>query len=355
MGSPRSTDMRALVIHEPGRAAIEDIAPPEAGAGEVLVRSGVVGLCGTDLKILRGDHPMPLVRYPCIPGHEWTGIVEKVSGPVDVSVGDRVVIESRIPCARCPRCASGATNLCITYEEVGFTRPGGCAELVAVPGRVAHRLPEGIAMDRGALVEPAATVVRAFQRAGGAQGRTVGVVGIGAVGSIAILVARLQGATEVVAFGSRPAEIEAAGRLGASAALLLPDSDPTAIREAIDEGLDLVLEAAGAPQAIRQAIDLARRGGTVAILGTVGAGRLLEIPADTLMRKDLQVLGVLSYTTASFTEAVRLTRAGLDLERVVAARFPLDQFQDAFALMQDPAASVAGRILLENGSDPPMR
>jgi threonine dehydrogenase-like Zn-dependent dehydrogenase len=344
---------RALVIAEPGRAAIERIAPPDCSAGDVLIRSCLVGLCGTDLKILRGDHPIALVRYPCIPGHEWSGIVDRVEGPSDLVVGDRVTIQSRVPCGRCARCSSGETNLCVSYDEVGFTRPGGCAELVAVPARVAHRLPDRVGLDRGALVEPAATVVRAFERAGGVAGRTVGVVGAGAVGSIAILVARFLGANAVVAYGRRPTEIEAATRLGANAAFPVQDDGGGGLAAAAAWDLDIVVEAAGAPEAIRFALGLARPGGTVLILGTSGERAVLELPADRLVRKDLRVHGILSYTTTSFVEAIRMAAAGLRLERIVASRLPLTRFQEAFSLMQDPGAPVAGRIMLETGSDPP--
>src|SRR5205823_3557683 len=95
------------------------------------------------------------VRYPCIPGHEWSGTVSEVGANVhDLAPGERVVCEGIIPCNRCRRCRAGETNLCANYDQLGFTRGGGYGEFVLAPRHVVHRLPESVSLDAGVLIEP---------------------------------------------------------------------------------------------------------------------------------------------------------------------------------------------------------
>src|SRR5438067_1739085 len=212
--------MKAVVIEQPGRAVLSEIDRPTLGDDDILVRSHSVGICPTDLKILHGLVPDGVVRYPCIPGHEWSGSVLDAGDSVEAfSPGDRVVCEGMIPCGRCRRCSSGETNLCENYDQIGFTRPGGYAEVVAVPSKVVHRLPENVSPDAGALIEPAACVVSAFERSALNAGEVVAVIGAGTLGLMAIVLARALGARAVYAYGVRDAELEHATRMGATEAL----------------------------------------------------------------------------------------------------------------------------------------
>src|SRR6266496_5752469 len=146
--------MLAVLIERPGHLKLLRMDEPQCGRGEVLVRSSFAGICQTDLKILRGALPPDVVRYPCIPGHEWSGVIAGIGpGVRDIAVGDRVACEARIPCERCPHCLRGDTNICARYDQLGFTRPGGCAELVVAPARFVHRLPDHVSLEAGAMVE----------------------------------------------------------------------------------------------------------------------------------------------------------------------------------------------------------
>ena len=183
--------------------------------GDVLVRSRLAGVCRTDLEVLNGELDRRWVRYPCIPGHEWSGVVEAVGeGVVDLEPGDPVVCEGFCYCGICRRCRAGDTHLCEHYDCLGFTRGGGYGELVVAPRRVVHRLPEGIELDAAVLVEPASVVFQGLSRARPQAGETVGVIGVGTLGALAIVLARLFSPAAVVAYGIREAELELARRLG---------------------------------------------------------------------------------------------------------------------------------------------
>jgi D-arabinose 1-dehydrogenase-like Zn-dependent alcohol dehydrogenase len=337
--------VKAVVIERPHEAAFLEVENPVCGAGDVLVRSRLAGVCRTDIEVLEGELERRWVRYPCIPGHEWSGVVEEVGVEVlDFAPGDRVVCEGFCYCGTCRRCRAGDTHLCESYDQLGFTRGGGYGELVLAPRRVVHRVPENVSLDVAVLIEPASVVLRGLLRARAGPGETVGVVGVGTLGALSIVLARLFSPAAVVAYGVRGPELELARRLGAAEAV-----DVSAGAAAHEGELDLVVETAGAVTAVELATRLARTGGRVVALGIAGGGRELSIPADRFVLRDLELIGSVGYTTAVWTRVVELLGAGLlDLAPVVAGRFPAERFEDAFRLMGE-SDGVVGRILLEHG------
>jgi threonine dehydrogenase-like Zn-dependent dehydrogenase len=336
--------MKAVVIERPHEVAFEEVETPSCGPSDVLVRSRYAGLCRTDVEVLAGELDLRWVRYPCIPGHEWSGVVEAVGDSVtDLTPGARVVCEGYCYCGVCRRCRAGDTHLCETYDQLGFTRGGGYGELVLAPRRVVHRLPETVDLDAAVLVEPASVVLEGLLRARPEPGETLGVIGVGTLGALALVLARLFSPAAVVAYGIREAELELARRLGADETVDL-SSQPSA-----HEGeLDLVVETAGAVAAIELATRLPRMGGRVVALGIAGAARELAMPADRFVLRDLTLIGSVGYTTAVWSRVVELLGSGLvDFSPVVARRFPAERFVDAFALMAE-RDGVVGRILLEH-------
>jgi threonine dehydrogenase-like Zn-dependent dehydrogenase len=320
------------------------VETPVCAPGDVLVRSRLAGVCRTDLEVLNGELDRRWVRYPCIPGHEWSGVVEAVGeGVTGLEPGDPVVCEGFCYCGTCRRCRAGETQLCEHYDCLGFTRGGGYGELVVAPRRFVHGLPEGVELDAAVLVEPASVVLQGLSRAQPAAGETIGVIGVGTIGALAVVLARLFVPATVVAYGIREAELELARRLGADETVDLSAG------QAPHEGeLDLVVETAGAVEAIELATRLPREGGRVVTLGIAGGGRPLTLPADRFVLRDLKLIGSVGYTTAVWSRVVELLGAGLiDLAPVVARRFPAERFEDAFALMEE-RDGVVGRILLEH-------
>jgi len=336
--------VRAVVIERPHEVVYREVETPVCGPGDVLVRSRFAGVCRTDIEVLEGALDRRWVRYPCIPGHEWSGIVEEVGIDVaDLESGDRVVCEGFCYCGMCRRCRAGDTHLCEHYDQLGFTRGGGYGELVLAPRRVVHRLPDGVALDEAVLVEPASVALKGLLRARLAPGETIGVVGVGTLGALTIVLARLFSPAAIVAYGVREQELELARRLGAAEAI-----DVSGGASPHEGELDLVFETAGAVPAVELATRLPREGGRVVALGIAGEGRELCLPADRFVLRDLELIGSVGYTTAVWSRVVALLGAGLvDLAPVVARRVPAARFEDAFGSMTG-ADGVVGRILLEH-------
>jgi 2-desacetyl-2-hydroxyethyl bacteriochlorophyllide A dehydrogenase len=343
--------VKAVLIERPHHAAWVELETPSAAPGELVVRSHVAGVCRTDLEMLHGGLTDPRwVRFPLVPGHEWSGTVAELGeGVADFSIGDRVVCEGMIPCNRCRRCKEGATQLCLNYDQIGFTRGGGYGEFVRVPRHVVHRLPDDVSFATGALVEPAACVLRGLERGRPRPGETVGVIGIGTLGSLALKLALLYAPGALVAYGVRTEELEFGDRLGAGATVHVAEQDPVAeTHRIVGGGLDLVLETAGAVDAIDLATRVVRPGGRVVLLGIAGEGRKLDLPADRIMFGDMDVIGSCSYSTAAWSGVLRLLEQGVvHLDPIVTHRFPAEQFSEAFALLDERRGAVT-KVVLEH-------
>src|SRR5215472_15450297 len=281
--------MKAVVVERPNQVAYREVDAPAVGPEDVLVASRAAGVCRTDIEVMTGLFTDPRwVQFPVIPGHEWAGTVVQIGANVDtVRVGDRVVCEGMIVCHACGPCRRGETHWCERIEALGFTRPGGYAELVSVPARVVHPLPDHVSFDAGVLIEPASVVLHGLEKAAPEPGESVGVIGVGTLGSLAIALLALYSPARIVAYGLREEELELAAQLGATDARLSGQA-------ASEQGeLDLVIETAGSPAAVQLAATLCRPGGRTVLLGLAGEGARLTLPADLLTGKDMALIGSL--------------------------------------------------------------
>lgn len=329
------------MIERPWEASFRDVDDPVCGPADVVVLSHKAGVCRTDLEVFAGELDSRWVRFPCIPGHEWSGTVAEVGADVaGFEPGDRVVCEGIIPCRRCARCRAGDTNLCQNYDALGFTRPGGYAEYVVAPRHVVHRLPDHVSFDAAVLIEPGSVVLRALERARPQAGESIGVIGIGTLGALVLVIARLFSPARLVAYGIRDEELELALQLGADEAL---HADAPG-----EGGHDVVLETAGAVPAVELALGLVREGGRIALIGIAGEGKELTIPADRIALRDLQLLGSVGYTSAVWARMVDLVSKGLvRFDGIVTHHVPASEFERAFELMERREGKIA-KVVLEH-------
>jgi 2-desacetyl-2-hydroxyethyl bacteriochlorophyllide A dehydrogenase len=335
--------MKAVVVERPHQVSYREVDAPAVGRDDVLVSSREAGLCRTDIEVMTGIFTDPRwVHFPVIPGHEWSGTVVDVGANVEsVRAGDRVVCEGLIGCNRCAPCRRGETHWCERIEALGFTRPGGYAELVTVRSRVVHPLPAHVSFDAGVLIEPASVVLHGLEKAQPQPGETVGVIGIGTLGSLAIALLRLYSPSRLVAYGIREAELELATALGASEVVSTSGGTPASAE------LDLVVDTSGAPTAIALATQICRHGGRALLLGIAGEGRSLTLPSDLLTGKDMTLIGSLAYPASVWSRVVGLVSDRvLELDRIVTHRFPAAEFQEAVRLMD--GHGIVAKIVLEH-------
>lgn len=336
--------MTAAVLARFGALDVERVPVPDLGAGEVLCRVRACGICGTDLKIVRGDFegtwPPAL---PFVIGHEWSGEVVAL-GPgterSDLVPGDRVVAENHAGCSACPMCRSGRYNLCERVREPGFklyghTAPGALAEYAVRPAVALHKVPPTVDDAAAALVNQGALTVHATRRVGLQAGSSAAVFGPGLLGLLMLQVARASGATTVVVVGRGP-RLDTARRLGATAVVDYEQTDPIAgVREATGgRGVDVVFDCSGNPAVLAQAVRSVRRGGKVAMLGLSG-GATGELPVDALALDELDVLGVRSSPNAYPAMVALLASGAVRTEELTADRFALTDVASAFEALRE--------------------
>ena len=301
--------------------------------------------CATDFKVFAGQFPG--TRFPHIPGHEWSGDVVAVGPDVDeVAPGDRVGVEVHVGCGRCPRCLEGLYNLCENYGNVakghahiGFTVPGGLADYCAVPVRALHKLPPNLDYDQGAMTDNVGVALWAVERARLQAGEAVAVVGPGAIGLLALQVARAMGAGQLLLVGTRAERLRLAEGLGADA--LVDASRVDAVRTVRDltggRGADVVIEFAGSEQAACDALHMARRGGRVVLGGATGPGRELKgVDLSVVVRGHLDVLGSVANPKGVSARGVALMAKELvDVRPLMTHALPLAEFPRAWELFRN--------------------
>lgn len=158
------THSRSVTVERPGEHRLTSGPVPEPGPGEVRVRVAAAGICMSDREVYDGHRDPAYVRYPVVPGHEWSGVVDALGAGVDPALlGRRTVAEGFRSCGGCERCRSGETSLCTAgYDETGFTRPGAFADHVVVPARLLHPLADDADLRAAALLEPARWSLRPY-------------------------------------------------------------------------------------------------------------------------------------------------------------------------------------------------
>ena len=327
--------MRAAVLHGPRDIRMEERRLLTPAAGEAMVRVSASGLCGTDYRIWSGDRP---VTYPLIMGHEFIGEVAAVGPGVHaLRPGQRVAVEPNFSCGICPLCREGNRNLCLARTAVGIDVNGGFAEEVCLPARCCWPAPPEISGDQLMLAEPLAVVVRAVARGEAGHGESAAVLGVGALGLLAIQVLKAKG-LRVLAVGRTARREQLARVLGADGFATTETGGGVAAARGFSgrEGVDLVIETAGTAVAVEQALELARPGGRVVLTGLPHEASTVNF--FSIVRREIQIVGSMIYQD-EFPEAIRLLSEGTVLaDRLVTHRFPLDRIQEAFVAHRLPDA-----------------
>lgn len=338
--------MKSAVFHGLHDMRIEEMPMPAVGAEDVRIRVMACGICGTDVHIYEGDKGAAEVTPPVILGHEFSGIVEEVGPAVTrVKVGDRVCVDPNQLCGKCEYCLSGLGHFCESMVGIGTTRDGGFAQYCSVRESQVHILPDSVTFAQGAMTEPVACCLHGIDMCEIKPGETVLVIGGGMIGLIMMQLARLSGAGKVILLEPVAVKREMALQLGADIVI-----DP--IREDVkavlaEKGVSriaTVIECAGLPSTVEQAIDLAGKKSVVMMFG-------LTKPDDTISLKPFSVFQKEVTLKASFinpyTQARALALIGsgrLDVSSMVAEVIPPEKLAD---VLSDPALRARGKYIVD--------
>lgn len=342
--------MPALVKREAAAGmSLDSVERPACGRDEVLIRIQKTGICGTDVHIYTWDEwASRRVCPPLIVGHEFMGVVEEVGEGVQNFVpGDMVSGEGHIGCGHCYFCRTGQGHICRKVEIIGVDRDGCFAEFMALPKANVWKLRPGIPYEIAAILDPLGNAMHTVM-AQAVAGRTLGIVGAGAIGLMACKIAQAAGALSVLVVEPLPHKRALALQSGAEAAF-----DPAEMgwlerftRQTPDGvGADIVLEISGSMAGIRSAFDMVRPGGEIALLGIPSGDVSLNL-SEAIIFKGVTVRGIngrLMYETWYQCERFLLEHK-LDVLPLITHRLPFHRYKEAFQLLE---RGEAVKILLE--------
>ncbi len=339
--------MRVAQYYNNRDVRLEQMPVPQIGPGELLVRIEASGICGSDVM-----EWYRIGRSPLVLGHEIAGEVVAVGpGVEDYRQGDRVCVAHHVPCNTCYYCLAGHHTACDTLRQTNFD-PGGFAEYVRLPAinvdRGVFRLPEAVSYEDATFVEPVACVLRGQRRVQMAPGRSVLVLGSGISGLLHVMVARLWGASPIIATDVSDYRLAAARRLGADVALPAEAATPDQIRLLNDGHLaEVVIVCTGAVPALAQALQLVERGGTVLFFAPTDQGVTIPLSINNLFwRNDITLTTSYAGSPADYASALQLIAAGrLPVARMITHRLSLAQTGEGIGLVAEAQDSI--KVIIE--------
>jgi len=322
--------MRAARFYKVKESLKIDLIPiPKLGSGDVLVNVKACGICGSDIHIVY-EGVTPTSYSPITLGHEPSGVITDLGPEVKGwKVGERVTVNPFLTCGKCINCLSGNSQICLSRRVIGIHTEGGLAEFLKIPAENLVRLPVNIPFDQGGIaVDAVATPFHAITKRGGLKvGERVAIFGCGGLGIHGVQIAKVCGASLVIAVDAIDPALERAKKVGADEVINPKREKPF---EKIKEltggmGVDLALEFIGLKETIDQAVRSVREGGRVVVVG-LGPDEIILPPPTQIVRTELSMLGSYGSTTSEIQNVIDLVASGkLDLSDSITERFRLEE------------------------------
>ena len=341
--------MKAVLFYGPQDIRYENTSIKPLAQGEILVKVEAALTCGTDVKTFRRGHPVLIKEVPSGFGHEFSGIVEKVSDNVkNVKVGDRVVCANSAPCGECFYCKREEYNLCDNLNLLN----GAYAEYIVVPARIVEKntliIPDNLSFEKAAFCEPLANVVHGVERTEIKTGDTVGVIGIGPIGLMFARLAKLKGARVIVA-GRNKEKLRLAEDFSYADEVVDLNKYPNPEKifknfSAENKGLDVVIECVGLPEIWELAFSCVRKGGKVHFFGGCKSGSTVNLDTTKMHYGDIKLMSVFHHTPKYFRKALDLIASNqIEVEKLITDTLPLEKVQYA---MEQHIAGKAIKFLI---------
>jgi len=318
--------MKALLLSKYRQLEMAEVPTPSAGAGEVLIRVGACGICGSDVHGYDGSSGRRIP--PIVMGHEAAGRIATVgAGVTGLAQGDRVTFDSTIYCGACGYCKRGEVNLCDHRQVLGvscgdYRRAGAFAEFVTVPARVVYKLPESISFAEAAMLEAVAVAIHAVALAEISAESTALVVGAGTIGVLILQALRAVGCKRVFVSDVDATRLKLAKELGA-ADVLLADTEVVAriLQRTGGVGVDVALEAVGRNETVSAAIASVRKGGTVVLVGNISPD--VTLPLQKVVTRQIRLQGSCA-SAGEYPQAIALmARGAIRVKPLITAVAPL--------------------------------
>jgi len=336
--------MKAIQVLSANDARFTDITTPEiSNSNEVRIRVRAGGLCGSDVSIIRGTNVF--ATYPRVIGHEVAGEVESVGSAVaTLQVGDKVAFEPISYCGSCYACRKNRPNVCQSLQVYGIHRDGGFCEYLVAPEEKFHKVPDFFTFEQAAAIEPFTIGAQCTWRAGVEPGDIVYITGAGPIGLVASETSKSLGATVII---SEPNEyrLSLAKTFGADYLINPINEDPAERLAELTNGMgpNVVIEATGIPELVRQAVDLVSVAGRVVPLG-YGSEPVLFSSAQ-MIKKEVSIIGSRLQTYKFQPVIERLSQNLTLVDALISRIYPAEQFKQGVADFTNPKSNSCKIIL----------
>lgn len=341
--------MKTAVMKAIGKIELEEREIPQLKEGEVLIKVGYVGICGSDVHYFEtgaiGDF---VVKPPFVLGHEAAGTVVALGEGVDsLKIGDRVAMEPGKTCGHCEFCRTGRYNLCPDVQF--FATPpydGVFQEYVAYDASMCFRLPDNVSLMEGALIEPLAVGFHAANQGGAHIGQKAVVFGSGCIGLMCLMALKAEGVTEVYVVDVIDKRLEKAMELGAAGVInsSKEDAEERIMELAGGYGVDLAIDTAGADVTINQGIRMVKPGGTIVCVGYSRSGKV-TLDMSVALNKEITFRTVFRYRHI-YPMAIAAVSSGLiNLRNVVTDTFTLDEIQEAMVKSVNDKVNIVKAVI----------
>ncbi|HHY46917.1 MAG TPA: alcohol dehydrogenase catalytic domain-containing protein [Firmicutes bacterium] len=339
--------MRAVCVEAPDVIQLKEVTPKaDLGPDEVRVAVSHVGVCGSDVALIRGQNPF--ARFPVIPGHEISGVLSEVgkSAAGRFKAGTPVAVMPVWSCGECEFCLAGEVNHCSRLRLLGVHVDGGYAEEVVVKESMVRRLPPGVSLQQGAAVEPLAVAIHCANRVRIDTGDSVAVLGSGVIGLLLIQVARLYGAAKIAAIDIVDARLEIARELGADVTANPSRGDPVPrCLKVAALGFRVVFDMVGTDESLRQAMALTRSGGSIVPL-VPPKKSVLEYPFLESFGREISLVTSRLYGLQDFDMALSLLgERRIKVDRIITQAYKLEDIGDALATLKS-RPDIAIKVML---------
>ena len=329
-------NMRQAVMTSPGVIVYRDVPVPRIKDDEVLVKVMEIGVCGSDVHVYHGLHPY--TPYPVVQGHEVSCEVESVGKDVTgFAKGDKVTIEPQVSCGKCHSCRQGLYNICDKLKVIGFQTPGAASDFFPVPANKLVKLPPSMTHSEGALMEPLSVAVRAVKQAGDVKGKKILVLGAGPIGNLVAQAAKGLGAAKVMIADLNDFRLKKAKECGIDYAVNPSKQDlaaEVALKFGADERADVIFECVGANATMDAAIDIARKGTPIVVVGVFG--KKASVDLAKVNENELRLIGTARYVIEDFQTAKDLVAVGaVTLAPLVSDVFDFSEYDKAYKKIHD--------------------
>jgi L-iditol 2-dehydrogenase len=314
----------------PGRIEIRQVERPTIRDNEVLMQTKRIGVCGSDIHVFHGKHPY--TSYPVVQGHEVSGIAVEVGQAVQgIAVGDKITFTPQVVCGECYPCRNGMYHVCEKLKVMGFQTGGAAQEFFVLPAWNVFKLPSHLSLDHAAMIEPVSVGVHAVRRGGDVTGKKVLVLGAGTIGNLVAQVAKALGAHAVMVTDVSDYKLKKARTCGIDFVINTSHEDLNAalLRDFGPDRADLILECVGAQATATQAVECARKGTTVVIVGVFGEKPVLNL--GYVQDRELSLIGTAMYQKTDYAAAIDLVTSGkIHLDELLTHRFSFEDYLKAY-------------------------